>query len=128
MTSAQAPWISAEVLGPLVASLVALAGFCIWELHVAALPLLPLRIFANRDVVGVMFSTLMSFAATFIGEGQNFAHGVRGTHWHHLSVIYGVPTFAQVARGLSLIESGLVILPYGMCTSQSFPPVESTCR
>lgn len=72
----QAPWTSAEVLGPLVASVVSFAAFCLWEQRIATLPLLPLRLFGNRDVVGVMLCTMLTYAATFIGtkaQGQRQA-------------------------------------------------------
>ena len=32
-------------------------------------------------------------------------------------MIYGIPAFAQTARGLSLINSALVVLPYGAATT-----------
>jgi EmrB/QacA subfamily drug resistance transporter len=86
-----AGWTSAQTLGLLLASLVILAGFLVWESRVPA-PLMPLRIFRHRNlsvanVVGILWAAAM-FALFF------------------LSALY-----LQLVLGYSPLKVGLAFLP-----------------
>ncbi len=85
-------WASAETIGTLAVGSVLLAGFLWWE-HRAPEPMVPLRLFANREfAIGNLTSYLMSgatFAAAFFLT-QEF----------------------QLARGYSPLGTGLRLLPF----------------
>ena len=85
-------WASAETVGTLAVGSLLLAGFLWWE-HRAAEPMVPLRLFANREfAIGNFTSYLMSgatFAAAFFLT-QEF----------------------QLARGYSPLGTGLRLLPF----------------
>nr|WP_237405356.1 MDR family MFS transporter [Streptomyces sp. SN-593] len=87
----QYAWGSAQILGLLVLGVVALAGFLFTETR-AAEPVLPLRIFRNRNfslisVVGFLVGFTMFGAMTFL------------------------PLYQQTVQGASATNSGLLLLP-----------------
>ncbi len=85
-------WTSAEILGPIAAGLLLLAGFVAWELR-APHPMLPMRFFRSR-----------AFAASN-GVGFIMYFGVFGS-------IFLLAPFLQVTQGLSPLEAGIRTLPW----------------
>ncbi|KAH8922708.1 MFS general substrate transporter [Atractiella rhizophila] len=86
------PWDSGIVLGILVASIGIFAIFLMWEWKAARIPIIPLRIFRNATISGVL--------ATSLGNGHIF-----------YTSLFFVPQLYQVLRGYSPITSGLLLLP-----------------
>ncbi|GAA5934197.1 MDR family MFS transporter [Sporobolomyces koalae] len=86
------PWVSGHVLGCLIAGVFTFVLFIVWEGKFAKIPVVPPSIFRQRTVATICFNT--------------FAAG--GTI---LSQIYYIPQYLQVARGVSPIRSGVLILP-----------------
>ncbi|KAJ3714748.1 MFS general substrate transporter [Lentinula raphanica] len=87
------PWNSAIILGPLVAGIVAVGVFCVWESKAAKLPLVPMYIFRHMTVVGV-------YICMFI-NGYVF-----------FSMLFYLPQFFQVILGYSSTRSGSFIIPF----------------
>ncbi|OAA65648.1 efflux pump antibiotic resistance protein [Niveomyces insectorum RCEF 264] len=85
-------WNSAGVLAPLVLGVACLVPFVYVEMNVAVLPVLPLHIFKDRTVFGILFGTFFTGFAFYIG-------------------LYYLPQFYQVVRSATPIKSGLLILP-----------------
>jgi EmrB/QacA subfamily drug resistance transporter len=85
-------WTGAEVIGCLAGGSVLLAAFLCWERR-AAQPMVPLRLFANREfAVGNLTAYLMS--------GATFA------------AAFFVTQELQLARGYSPLGTGLRLLPF----------------
>jgi hypothetical protein len=53
------PWSSAAVLAPLLIGIALFAVFLFWEARYPAFPIMPLRVFRNRTVVGTLICTCM---------------------------------------------------------------------
>ncbi|KAJ4471407.1 MFS general substrate transporter [Lentinula aciculospora] len=87
------PWNSAIVLGPLIAGVVAVGMFCVWESKVARLPLVPMYIFRHMTVVGV-----------YIGM---FVNG-----FVFFSLLFYLPQFFQVILGYSPTRAGTYVIPF----------------
>ena len=140
-------WGSAEVLGSLLAGALLLAGFVVWEQHVAA-PMLPMRFFrlrafstanaANFLLMGSMYGALFFLAQylqTALGYGP-LAAGLRLMPWTGLLMVsapvagtladrYGERRF--LSGGLLLQAVGLAWLALiarpGLPYPQMFPPL-----
>jgi hypothetical protein len=87
------PWTSAQVLVPLILGVVIFAAFLYWEAHHAILPIVPVRLFRIKTVVGVLISTVMNGMAFFV-------------------VMYYIPQFVQLVRNSSAVTSSLLVLPF----------------
>jgi EmrB/QacA subfamily drug resistance transporter len=85
-------WTSAQVLGPIVAGVVLLAVFGVWERR-APSPMLPLKLFASRG-----------FTATNVASFL-FSAGMFGS-------IFMLAQFLQVADHFSPLSAGLRTLPW----------------
>ena len=90
--SGDAGWSSAEVVGTLVAGAVLLLAFVGWERSVAE-PMVPLRLFADRDFA-------IGNVTTFLMSGAIFAGGLLITEDF------------QLARHFSPVGAGLRLLPF----------------
>ncbi|KAI5476315.1 hypothetical protein MNV49_007886 [Pseudohyphozyma bogoriensis] len=86
------PWVSGPVLGCLFAGVIVLALLMVWEGKVAKIPIVPPKIFRYRTVAAVFWTTLLQGATT-------------------LGQVYYLPQYFQVAKGVSAIRSGVLILP-----------------
>jgi len=84
-------WTSSLTLGPIAAALVLLASFIVIELR-SAQPLMPLRIFANRDRSGAYFIRF-AIGATLSG------------------FLFFLTQFLQNILGYSPLKAGLAFLP-----------------
>ena len=85
-------WGSAETIGTLTAGTLLLAAFVWWE-HRVAQPMVPLRMFAERDFA-------IGNAATFLMSGAVFAGGLLVTEEF------------QLARHYSPVGAGVRLLPF----------------
>jgi EmrB/QacA subfamily drug resistance transporter len=85
-------WASAQIVGPLVAGLLLLAAFAMWELRSRA-PMLPLRFFRSASFALGNVSSLFMFFGMF-------------------GSIFLLAQFFQTVQGYSPFESGLRILPW----------------
>jgi EmrB/QacA subfamily drug resistance transporter len=85
-------WTSAGIVGSLVAGIVFLVAFVVWELRTAQ-PMLPMRFFRNR-----------SFSAAN-GASLAMSFGMFGS-------IFLLTQFFQTAQGYSPLEAGLRVLPW----------------
>ncbi|MGH9088793.1 MAG: MFS transporter, partial [Acidimicrobiales bacterium] len=91
-TAASHGWTSDRTLGFLAAALVLLVTFVLVEMR-SAHPLMPLRIFANRDRSGAYLTMLLLGASLF-------------------SVIYLLTLFFQDVQHYSPLRTGLYFLPF----------------
>ncbi|KAI0087353.1 MFS general substrate transporter [Irpex rosettiformis] len=87
------PWASAPVLVTLILGAAILALFIFWEAKFALLPIVPVHIFKNKTVAGVLLLTTMN--------GMTF-----------FSILYYVPQFLQLVRGNSPVTSSLLLIPF----------------
>ena len=87
-----AGWISAEVLGALVAGLAGLAGFIAWERRAPA-PMLPMRFFQNRAFAAANAASLALYFGMF-------------------GSVFLLTQFFQLVLGYSPLEAGLRTLPW----------------
>ncbi|KDQ58485.1 hypothetical protein JAAARDRAFT_34295 [Jaapia argillacea MUCL 33604] len=87
------PWVSAQVLVPLILGITVLAVFLLWESKWAKLPIIPVHIFKHSTVSGVYIATLMN--------GMTF-----------FAILYYVPQFLQLVRASSPITSSVLMLPF----------------
>jgi EmrB/QacA subfamily drug resistance transporter len=85
-------WASAGIVGSLVAGILFLVAFVVWELRTAQ-PMLPMRFFRNR-----------SFSAAN-GASLAMSFGMFGS-------IFLLTQFFQTAQGFSPLEAGLRVLPW----------------
>jgi EmrB/QacA subfamily drug resistance transporter len=90
------PWVSWEIIALAVTSVVALVGF-IWAEGFAAEPIIPLRLFRNRNFTVAQILSFLVGAAMF--GAVNF-----------------LPAYMQDVQGASATTSGLLLLPlmFGM--------------
>ncbi|GAA5995686.1 hypothetical protein JCM5350_006643 [Sporobolomyces pararoseus] len=86
------PWVSGPVLGCLISGFVVFVIFIFYEGKVPKIPVVPPFIFKQRTVATVFLNTFMS-GGTILAQ------------------IYYIPQYLQVARGVSPIRSGVLILP-----------------
>jgi Arabinose efflux permease len=85
-------WKTLETWMPLAAGIVLLAAFVLIEAR-AAEPIIPLRLFANRQRSG-------AYLGRFLMVGGNF------------SLFFFIPQYLQNALGFSSFEAGLAFLPF----------------
>ena len=85
-------WASAETVGGLAVGCLLLAGFLYWEQR-AAEPMVPLRLFANREFAIGNLTTFLLHGATFAAS-------------------FFVTQEFQLARGYSPLGTGLRLLPF----------------
>ncbi|KAF8529294.1 MFS general substrate transporter [Hysterangium stoloniferum] len=86
-----APWSSAQVLAPLIAGVVGIAGFIVYEALVAKNPLVPWHILSNRTSSSAYIQTLILPITT-------------------IAVVYYIPVYFQAVRGASAIHAGVLML------------------
>jgi len=90
-------WTSAQVLLPLAAAVVLLAAFLFIETKVARAPLMPLRIFRSRSVVGANLFIALFMAAMF-------------PTWYFQSLyMQGVLHFSPLKAGLAFLPMTVMI-------------------
>jgi EmrB/QacA subfamily drug resistance transporter len=87
-----AGWTSAEVVFALLAGVVVLALFVLWELRTEA-PMLPMRFFRNRTFTAANVASLFMFVGMF-------------------GSIFLLAQYFQTVQGTSPLQSGLRILPW----------------
>ncbi|MGW0698762.1 MFS transporter [Streptomyces sp. NPDC002867] len=85
-------WTSTRVLFALIAGTVLLVSF-VWHGHVAAKPMLPMRLFRNRAFFGINIASLLMFLGMF-------------------GSIFLLSQFLQGVAGYSPTEAGLRMLPW----------------
>jgi EmrB/QacA subfamily drug resistance transporter len=85
-------WGSLEIVGSLLAGLVLVALFVLWELR-APEPMLPLRFFRNRTFTAANVASLLMFFGMF-------------------GSIFLLAQFFQTVQGYSPLDAGLRILPW----------------
>ncbi|WP_405797917.1 MFS transporter [Streptomyces sp. NBC_01506] len=85
-------WTSGEVLIYLIAGVLLIAAFVLWELR-ARHPMLPMRLFRNRSFSAVNSASLMMFAAMF-------------------GLVFLLTQFMQNIQGFSPLEAGVRMLPW----------------
>ena len=88
----QVGWGSPEIVFSLVAGMVVLALFVLWELHTKE-PMLPLRFFRNRTFTSANVASLLMFFGMF-------------------GSIFLLAQFFQTVQGYSPLQAGLRILPW----------------
>lgn len=86
------PWLSAEILVPIILGLILLIAFFIFELRFAKHPTVPLAVTSN--------------ATSFFGFVTTFLHGVLT-----MAVIYILPVYFQACLGANPVRSGVMNLP-----------------
>lgn len=86
------PWISPEILVPIVLGLILLVAFFIFELRCAKHPTVPLAVTSN--------------ATSFFGFMTTFLHGILT-----MAVIYILPAYFQACLGASPMRSGIMTMP-----------------
>ena len=91
----EAGWLAARTLGGIVAGLVIIAVFAVWELH-RRQPLLDPRLFRNRRFAAGMLSLTSQFFAFF-------------------GFIFVILQFLQLVRGDSSLVAALCLLPMVLC-------------
>ncbi|GAA5831942.1 hypothetical protein JCM3766R1_000164 [Sporobolomyces carnicolor] len=85
-------WVSGPVLGCLISGIATFALFILYEGKLAKIPVVPPFIFRQRTVATIFLNTFMSGGTI-------------------LSQVYYIPQYLQVARGVSPVRSGVLILP-----------------
>jgi EmrB/QacA subfamily drug resistance transporter len=85
-------WSSLGVAGPLVAGAVLLAGFVAWELRARA-PMVPIRLFRNRQFSAANLTSLFMFFGMF-------------------GSVFLLAQFFQVVQGYTPLQAGLRTLPW----------------
>ncbi|THH00030.1 hypothetical protein EW026_g2414 [Hermanssonia centrifuga] len=88
----QFPWVSAQVLAPLIVGLALIGVFLLYEGKIPREPAIPWEVLSNRTTVGGYMSTL--------------THGIV-----MISIIYYLPVYFQATLGASPIGSGVDGLP-----------------
>ncbi|KAM0724173.1 hypothetical protein Q7P37_000055 [Cladosporium fusiforme] len=86
------PWNSPAVIAPLVLGIATLGAFVLWQWKGPQIPLMPLHIFRSGLVVGACLTM--------------FING-----WLFVTQVYYLPSFFQLAYGLSAVKSGALLLP-----------------
>jgi EmrB/QacA subfamily drug resistance transporter len=87
-----AGWGSAEVLGALLAGVVGLTAFVLWELR-AREPMLPMRLFRSRAFASGNAANFLLFAGLF-------------------SAVFFMAQFQQTVLGQSPLQAGLRLIPW----------------
>ncbi|MFJ5221802.1 MFS transporter [Streptomyces sp. NPDC088400] len=85
-------WTSGQVLTYLIAGVVLIAAFVLWELRTRD-PMLPMRLFRNRSFSAVNSASLLMFAAMF-------------------GLVFLLTQFMQNIQGFSPLEAGVRMLPW----------------
>jgi EmrB/QacA subfamily drug resistance transporter len=88
----QVGWVSAEIVGALVAGAALVSAFVVWELRAPA-PMLPLRFFRNRTFTMTNAASLLMFFGMF-------------------GSIFLFVQFFQTVQGYSPLQAGLRFLPW----------------
>ncbi|CDR88702.1 uncharacterized protein SPSC_05534 [Sporisorium scitamineum] len=88
----QYSWTSPHVLVTLILGAVMYIGFAIVEAKVAALPLIPMRLFQIGTVCSVLVQTVCTGGIFYL-------------------LLFFVPQFTQVVKGYSGIKAGLTLIP-----------------
>ncbi len=96
-------WHSDEIVAYMLASVVGLLGFVIWELSTSE-PLLNMRLFASFRFCAAAFVSFV-FGVTLFGS------------------LYLVPLFVQLVQGYTPTRSGLLQIPAGLAMAVAFPIV-----
>jgi EmrB/QacA subfamily drug resistance transporter len=91
-TAATSGWSSPKVLGPFIVGGIGLVLFALVELYFAKAPLLDLRLFRKRVFMNASLLGYVSVIALFGAE-------------------FLMPLYLQALRGLSALQTGLVLLP-----------------
>ncbi|TFY51788.1 hypothetical protein EVJ58_g10381 [Rhodofomes roseus] len=86
-------WVSAPVLVTLILGVITYVLFLVWEAKMAKFPIVPVFIFRHKTVAGVFIATLMNGTTFF-------------------SLLYYVPQYLQLVRGMSPTRSSLLLLPF----------------
>ncbi len=94
-------WNSQYIVTLLVSSGFLLLIFCLWELHIPD-PMLQLRLFSNRAFAASIMAVSISSVAMF-------------------SAIFLVPMYCQTLRGLSPVETGILMMPMALATGLMMP-------
>lgn len=89
----QFAWDSATVICLIVFGFVTLAIFCVWVARIAKYPVIPLRVFQNRNSV-IAYLTAVCHAMSFMGSN------------------YYLPLYFQSVVGADSLMSGVYLLPY----------------
>jgi len=91
ISTSRVGWGSPQTIGGFAVAVVGLAGFALWERHVAE-PMLPLALFRDRNFTGASFSiVLLSFSAG--------------------GVVLALTQHIQFVLGYSPIKAGLAFMP-----------------
>ncbi len=105
----QYPWGSARTLGTLAVAVVLLGAFLLLQLKVSANPLMPLRLFRSRWVVGANVIMLMLGAAIF-------------SMWYFLSLfLQDVLHYSALRAGLAFAPMALAIIVGAQTASRLLP-------
>jgi len=91
-TAATSGWSSPKVVGPFIVGGIGLVLFALVELYFAKAPLLDLRLFRKRIFLNASLLGYVSVIALFGAE-------------------FLMPLYLQALRGLSALQTGLVLLP-----------------
>ncbi|KAJ2620395.1 hypothetical protein GGI26_005037 [Coemansia sp. RSA 1358] len=92
------PWNSARIIGLLVSGTVALGIFIIIEWMTLAEPIVPIRLFSNRNICLSVFSQFFIGMTLFVP-------------------LYFIPLWYTIVKNSSAISSGLHLLPYMLSIS-----------
>ena len=95
------PWVSAEVLAPLIIGIVGLVVFFIWERDYATEAVIPIRIFNEWSAVVIYINTFLCNFCLFFPA-------------------FFLPLFFQAVHGSSPARAGVQMIPY---TAFMFPSV-----
>ena len=85
-------WYDRETIAVLSVSIVALTGFALYEANLATAPIMPIRIFADRNRASAYLLSLVAGAAIF-------------------GSFYFISFFVQSVLGYSALKSGFALLP-----------------
>ncbi|KAJ9474093.1 putative Vacuolar basic amino acid transporter 5 (putative) [Pseudozyma hubeiensis] len=88
----QYPWTSPHVLVTMILGVVIFIAFAIVEARVAALPLVPMRLFKVGTVCSVLVQTVCSGGIFYL-------------------LLFFVPQFTQVVKGYSGVKAGVTLIP-----------------
>lgn len=89
----QFAWNSATVICLIVFGFVTLAIFCVWVARIAEYPVIPMRVFQNRNSV-IAYMLAICHAMSFMGSN------------------YYLPLYFQSVVGADSLMSGVYLLPY----------------
>lgn len=92
------PWISGQVLGPLITGALLLIAFFVYEMRFAKWPTIPANLVSSGTAKSAYLST--------------FLHGLVS-----MSVIYVLPSYFQACLRATPLRSGVMILPLALTTA-----------